>query len=129
MYGRIPIMPQDLLIPFQERQQRTVRTEDLDIYKTRLLQILRKTYDSLDDFKQQYQNKYKQYYDRNKKPIQFQIGDKVRIHYPISEKEGLKYKLGVRWRGPFIITAQLDPVTYRVKKVGDRIITTFPIHV
>ena len=29
----------------------------------------------------------------------------------------------------FIITAQLDPVTYRVKKVGDRIITTFPIHV
>jgi hypothetical protein len=43
-----------------------VKTEDLDIYKTRLLQVLRKTYDSLNDFKQQYQNKYKKYYDKNK---------------------------------------------------------------
>lgn len=35
MYGRDPVMPQDLLIPFSERQNRTVKTEDLDIYKTR----------------------------------------------------------------------------------------------
>jgi hypothetical protein len=40
MYGRDPIMPQDLLIPFKERQNRAIRAEDLDIYKTRLLQVL-----------------------------------------------------------------------------------------
>ena len=60
-------MPQDLLVPFEERQQRTVRAEDLDMYKTCLLQVLRKTNVSLNDFKQQYQNKYEQHFDRNKK--------------------------------------------------------------
>jgi hypothetical protein len=129
MYGRDPVMPQDLLIPFKERQNRAIRTEDLDIYKTRLLQLLRKTYDSLDNYKEQYQNKYKQYYDKNKRSVSFDLGDKVRVHFTTPEKEGLKYKLGTRWRGPFIITAILDPTTYRVRKDDTHTIKTFPVHV
>ena len=129
MYGRDPVMPQDLLIPFSERQNRTVKTEDLDIYKTRLLQVLRKTYDSLNDFKQQYQNKYKKYYDKNKRLVQFEVGDKVRVYFPTPEKEGLKYKLGVRWRGPLSIVAQLDPTSYRVRKEEANRVATFPVHV
>jgi hypothetical protein len=39
MYGRDPIMPQDLLIPFKERQNLAIRAADLDIYKTRLLPV------------------------------------------------------------------------------------------
>jgi transposase InsO family protein len=126
MYVRDPVMPQDLLIPLSERQN---KTEDLDIYKTRLLQVLRKTYDSLNDFKRQYQNKYKKYYDKNKRPVQFEVGDKVRVYFLTPEKEGLKYKLGVRWRGPFRIVAQLDPTTYRVRKEEANRVATFPVHV
>ena len=129
MYGRDPVMPQDLLIPFSERQNRTVKTEDLDIYKTRLLQVLRKTYDSLNDFKQQYQNKYKKYYDKNKWPVQFEVGDKIRVYFLTPEKEGLKYKLGVRWRGPLSIVAQLDPTSYRGRKEEANRVATFPEHV
>jgi hypothetical protein len=90
MYGRDPIMPQDLLIPFKERQNRTILAEDLDIYKTRLLRVLRKAYDSLDNYKEQYQNKYKEYYDKNKRSVSFELGDKVRVHFTTPEKEGLK---------------------------------------
>ena len=120
---------QDLLIPSSERNIRTIRTEDLDIYKSRLLRIIRQAYDQLDTHKQVYQAKYKQYYDKNKKKVEYQIGDKVRVHYPVPETEVLKYKVGVQWREPFEIVAKIDPATYRVRKEGDYSIKTMPIHV
>ena len=63
------------------------------------------------------------------KNIAYNIGEKVLIHYPIAENESLKYKLGNRWRGPFEIMAQIEPVTYRVKQQGMRTIKMFPVHI
>jgi hypothetical protein len=60
MYRRDPVMPRDLLIPISERQTRVVRTEDLDIYKNNYCKYFATlTSQSLDRFKQEYQNKYK----------------------------------------------------------------------
>ena len=129
MYGRDPVMPQDLLIPFPERYRREIKEEDLDIYKSKLLRVIRSAYDALDKHKSSYQQKYKQYYDKNKKQVQYKEGDKVRVHYPIPESEGLKYKLGVRWRGPFVVVKKLDNVTYRVRKDEMHQIKTMPVHV
>ena len=122
-------MPQDLLIPFPERYRREIKEEDLDIYKSKLLRVIRSAYDALDKHKSSYQQKYKQYYDKNKKQVQYKEGDKVRVHYPIPESEGLKYKLGVRWRGPFVVVKKLDNVTYRVRKDEMHQIKTMPVHV
>jgi cytochrome c oxidase assembly protein Cox11 len=57
------------------------------------------------------------------------VGDKVRVHFPISEHEGLKYKLGTRWRGPYTIIGKIDQVTFRVKKEEQKKIVTMPVHV
>ena len=71
MYGRDPIMPQDLLIPSSERNIRTIRNEDLHIYKSRFLHIIRQTHNHLDAHKQGYQAKNKQFYDKTKKQAEF----------------------------------------------------------
>ena len=73
--------------------------------------------------------KYKTYYDKYHKQIEYNIGEKVLVYYPIAENETLKYKLGKRWRGPFEIMARIDPVTYRIKQEGRNTIKTFPVHV
>jgi hypothetical protein len=57
------------------------------------------------------------------------VGDKIRVYFLTPEKEGLKYKLVVRWLGPFRIVAQLDPTTYRVRKEEANRVATFPVHV
>jgi hypothetical protein len=53
---------------------------------------------------------YAQYYDKNRKQIEYTKGEKVRVHFPIAENKDLRYKLGVRWR------EKIDNVTFRVKK-------------
>ena len=57
---------------------------------------------------------YAQYYDKNRKQIEYTKGEKVRVHFPIAENKDLRYKLGVRWRGPYTIVDKTDNVTYRV---------------
>ena len=65
----------------------------------------------------------------NKKQVEFQIGDRVRVHFPTAEEEGAKYKLGVRWRGPYVVVNKIDRVTYRVKTEDAYKIKTMPVHV
>jgi hypothetical protein len=93
------------------------------------LNILRQTYENLQNHKQSVALKYKTYYDKSHKQIEYIIGEKVLVYYPIAENETLKYKLGIRWRGPFEIMARIDPVTYRIKQEGRNAIKTFPVHV
>jgi hypothetical protein len=102
---------------------------DLDVYKNSLLDTLRNNYEYLQNHKQIAALKYKEYYDKSHKNIAYKIGEKVLIHCPIAENETLKYKLGKRWRGPFEIIAQIDPVTYKVKQEGVRTLKMFPVHI
>ena len=79
--------------------------------------------------KENYQKKYKQYYDKNKQNVEYEIGEKVRVHFPVAEKEGLNYKLGIRWRGPYEVVQKIDSVTYRVRKSEPFVTRTMPVHV
>ena len=114
-YGRDPTMPQGTMIPLIGRFQRQITAQNLDICKTRLIQVLRSAHQALDKHKHEYQNKYKQYYDKTKKPIYFAIGEKFRIYFPIAEEERLKYKLGTRWRGPYTLVNKIDDVHIELK--------------
>ena len=51
------------------------------------------------------------------------------MYFPTPEKQGLSYKLGTRWRGPFKIVSKVDKVTYRVRQEEGTKISTFPVHV
>ena len=120
-------MPQDLLLPITETSNRTIKSEDLDIYKSKLLSIIRSAYDLLDSHKENYQKNYKKFYDKNKKIVEYKIGEKVRVHFPVPDKEGLNYKLGTRWRGPYEIVQKIDAVTYRVRKNEPFVMKTMPV--
>jgi hypothetical protein len=129
VYGRDPRLPQDMIVHHDHRNARKISADDLDIYKSSLLNILRQTYENLQNHKQSVALKYKTYYDKSHKQIEYNNGEKVLVYYPIAENETLKYKLGKRWRGPFEIMARIDPVTYRIKQEGRNTIKTFPVHV
>jgi hypothetical protein len=126
IYGRDPKLPQDMMIQHENRNIPKIAASDLDVYKSSLFET---TYEYLPNHKQAVALKYKEYYDKSYQNIAFNIGEKVLIHYPIAENESLKYKLGKRWRGPFEIMAQIDPVSYRVKQQGMRTNKTFPVHI
>jgi hypothetical protein len=129
IYGPDPKLPQDKMIQHENRNIRKISSSDLDVYKSSLFETLRSTYEYLPNHKQAVALKYKEYYDKSYQNIAYNIGEKALIHYPIAENESLKYKLGKRWRGPFEIMAQIDPVSYRVKQQGMRTIKTFPVHI
>ena len=128
LYGRDPILPQDLMISNEHRINRKISADDIDIYKPMLLKTLRAAYEKLQEHKKQTVIKYKQYYDKRHKAVDYTVGEKVMIHYPIAEGEELRYKIGNRWRGPYSIVTKIDAVTNRVKQVG-RSIRIFPVHV
>ena len=66
-------------------------------------------------------------YNKNRKDVQYQIGQQVRIFIP-AVKRGQSRKFTHQWIGPYTIIEQLSPVTYRVKSNNDRIISS-AVHV
>lgn len=49
----------------------------------------------------------------------FKAGEQVLVYRPHQASDGPNPKLGMPWRGPYIICSQSSPVVYRVKKQGD----------
>ena len=56
----------------------------------------------------------KRHYDRNVRNIDYQAGDIVWLHHKV-RKKGKSPKLTRSWKGPFLITAKLGDVTYRIQ--------------
>ena len=57
------------------------------------------------------QNKYKTYYDKTHRMVEFKIGDKVLILFDTPTKGPLM----PRWEGPFLVKDKWDEVIYRVE--------------
>ena len=121
LYGRDPALPQDLVFGLKSKK---TEFNNVDDYKLKLLKTLRKSYDRLRNHKEMEQAKYKRIYDLTHKDIQFQIGDKVWVHFGLPQP-GLTTKLLPRFEGPFEVIEKLDSVTYRVMD-DNRV---FPSHV
>jgi hypothetical protein len=63
-------------------------------------------------------DRQKKYADRRRKPLEFQIGDRVMLK--VSPWKGIarfgkKGKLAPRYVGPFVITQRIGPVAYRLQ--------------
>ncbi|RNA43916.1 Gap-Pol poly [Brachionus plicatilis] len=59
--------------------------------------------------------KSKIYYDRNIKPMEYQVGELVMLNKP-SVKTGQSKKLVPKWEGPYCILEKIGPVNYKIKK-------------
>ncbi|KAD3640011.1 hypothetical protein E3N88_29234 [Mikania micrantha] len=60
----------------------------------------------------------KSYADKRRKPLEFQVGDRVMLKVSLWKgvvRFGAKGKLAPRYVGPFEITQRIDPVAYRLK--------------
>ena len=61
-----------------------------------------------------YQNKYKQYYDKDINPARFVVGSKVLLHNPGAVRVGDRPKLSRMWVGPYIVTEIFDERNVRL---------------
>ena len=64
------------------------------------------------------QSRQKSYFDKRRKPLQFQVGDHVYLRVsPIKgvQRFGVKGKLAPRYVGPYEITEICGPVAYKVR--------------
>ena len=128
IYGRDPTLPQDLFVGSQQPSQRKVTAAELDDYKSRLLRLLKSTYDKVNAHKANVRDNYKEYYDRTHNNIKFKAGDLVMVYYP-TNTPGLSPKLERHWDGPCVIENAIDAVTYRVRSERNHKVTYSPIHV
>ena len=63
IYGRDPLLPQDLFLPIVNRNARAINTEDIHDYKSKQLRILKEAYAKLNELKENDRFDYKAYYD------------------------------------------------------------------
>jgi len=117
LYGRDAILPQDLVLNLKQKHNEFANQED---YKIHLLNTLKEKYERLRNFKESEQLKYKSYFDKSHKKVEFMEGEKVWVYFGLPET-GKTFKLLPRFDGPYEIIRQLDNVTYRVKK-GDKMV-------
>jgi hypothetical protein len=88
--------------------------QNLHDYVNDLITKLREAYTKLNQHKYEYQMKYKSYYDKKQKDMNFEINDKVMVYFPIPSV-GLSYKWVPKYDGPFKVIAKIDQLNYRIQ--------------
>ena len=116
IYGRDPILPQDLFLPLNPSSRRQITSDELVEYKMKLLKELQNRYSKLNQDKKKERDAYKNYYDRTHKEVSFDLGEHVMLFTPRTEV-GLTTKFLSRWTGPFKILAKINPVNYRLESI------------
>ena len=110
IYGRDATLPQDLALCVSKQGKRETKADHLN-YQLRLHKTLKEAYGKLMARKIEEQNKYKTYYDKTHRMVEFKIGDKVLILFDTPTKGPLM----PRWEGPFLVKDKWDEVIYRVE--------------
>jgi hypothetical protein len=109
IYGRDAILLQDLAFNLEVNGKN---------YQWKLVKERLKIMDKLIHQKENYQSKYKNYYDKSHKEIEFKIRDKCWVLFDVPSKSFLI----PRFDGPFEIKNKINQVTYRVE--SEDVITT-----
>ena len=119
MYGRDPILPQDLRVAGISLNQRHIAAPTLQAYKDNLVDTLQRAHNTADIAKRKEQEHYKEYYDKTQKDVRYSPGDRVMRHVP-APKVGVSYKLAPHWEGPYTVETQVNPGTYRIAMQTER---------
>ena len=117
IYGRDPLLPQDLILPVSEKSRREITNEDIFEYKSRQLKALKQDYFKLNEHKAEQRIKVKDYYDKSHNDIVLLVEDLVMVYIPRT-KVGFSTKFLPHWTGPYRITKQITRVTFRVENLN-----------
>ena len=110
LYGRHPIFPQDALNA-QTMPKTRVATHD---YVSKLQQQLAIVHDRLGRITNKLRLRMKEYYDRSRVDMEFDVGNLVLAFFPPLASSHVM----TSWRGPFEIVEKVTPLTYRLKNLA-----------
>ena len=114
IYGRDPVLPQDLFTKPQGYRWREHRGENLTAYTDRQQKLMGEAYQKLNRYKLIRNQKTKEYYDQSHKLVKFAIGSQVMLFTPRTEI-GMSTSFLPRWRGPFLVTSQVGDLNFRIE--------------
>jgi transposase InsO family protein len=97
LYARDATLPQDLAFGIKTNS-RSMQDGEKN-YQYQIVQKLKKEYTRLIESKAREQERYKQYYDRTHKQVDFALGEEVMVLFDVPTKGPLM----PRWEGPFTI--------------------------
>ena len=123
MYGRDVVLPSDLIFNLRNSDALDTTDEKLN-YKFNLGFKLKQAYEKLVEKKVIQSEKYKSFYDKSHRKVDFKVNDLVSVYWPTQVK-GMSKKFLATWRGPYTIKKRLGEVTYRVEKGT----VSLPVHV
>ena len=127
VFGRDPRLPTDIILNYNANYN-TTSTEDIRNYKTKLTQNLIKAFAWIKQQNLQIKNKNATLLRSRTQPINFQIGDLVRLKKPtLSNKEkGISAKLVKIWVGPYRVIER-DGAQFTLKSLNQQE-TLYRIH-
>ena len=116
IYGRYAVLPQDMFLPISKNAKRVNEADNLVEFKNQQLRILQDAYARLNKLKTHERVKMKTYYDKTHKDKKFNVQDLVMVYTPLN-KVGFSKSLLPKWRGPYRVVAQVNPVNYRLESL------------
>lgn len=118
MFGYEPILPTDLsLVPHDTDQDVLRNIKMINQVRQEMPSIIRKA-----------QERQKYYFDQNRRDLQLKVGDEVLIQD--DNKHTQKYnKFQAKFKGPYLVTAKLNPLTYAVQQLKYGKLVEQPVHV
>jgi hypothetical protein len=126
LYGRDPVLPQDMFILPENTNWRTYKGDNMDDYKEKHMKMLTDAYAKLNSRKEDKRVEMKTQYDKSQKEVDFAIESLVMLFTPRT-KEGFSTKFLPRWDGPYKVIAKMGPLNYRIMKVDGK--KTVVVHV
>ena len=110
LYGRKVRGPMKILRELWTKEQEDSEIKTTYQYIIDLKERLQETCTMAHEMLAKSTARYKEYYDRGKKPRQLYVGDKVLVLLPTDQS-----KLLLQWRGPYEVMAKTGDLDYKVK--------------
>ena len=124
MYGREARLPAFIAQMKEAPPYTTLTSQGYGVeFKDKMLQIWQQGQENIKLAQKQQQH----HHNKKTTPIEYQVGDVVRVENPSWLKKKKK-KLSLKWHGPYIIAQKMGPVTYKIKPVRGGVLPD-PVHV
>jgi len=114
LFGRDPVLPFDVIVA-----PRRVCYNEEDKYKEEMVLRMQEAFAVVRSKLREAAVKSGAYYDKDSTPVRFRVGDNCYLKQEVFPR-GLGKKFRKRFPGPYRITDQLTPVTFRLKSIYGR---------